>query len=97
MPRQNLKDNNQQTKNKRMSIIRSWFFTANESEKRLIQQSVPSNKNWNWRTVDGWNRKISISPKIKVERNVPVWKNIHCTQTVFIGNCLRIIINLDGK
>lgn len=28
MPRQNLKDNNQQTKNKRMSIIRSWFYTA---------------------------------------------------------------------
>lgn len=33
MPRQNLKDNNQQAKCKRMNLIRSWFYTANESGK----------------------------------------------------------------
>lgn len=97
MPRQNLKDNNQQTKCKRMNLIRSWFYTANESGKRLIQQSVPSNKNWNRRTVNGWDWEISINSEIKVERNVPIWKNVHCNQTVFVGNGLRIVINLDGK
>lgn len=97
MPRQNLKDTIQQTKCKRMSIIRRWFYTANESVKTLIQQSVPSNKNWNRRTVNGWNRKASTSPKIKVERNVPIWKDVHCNQPVFVGNGLRIVIYLDGK
>lgn len=97
MPRQNLKDNNQQTKCKRMSIIRGWFYTANENGKTLIQQSVPSNKNWNRRTVNGWNWKASISPKIKVEGNILIWKNVHCNQTVFVGNGLRIVIYLDGE
>lgn len=95
MPLQNLKDNNQQTKCKRMSITRSWFYTANESGKTLIQQSVPSNKNWNRRTVNGWDWEISINPEIKVERNILIWKNVHCNQTVFVGNGLRIIIYLN--
>lgn len=97
MSRQMLKDNDQKTISKRIINIRSWFYTANESGKTLIQQSVPSNKNWNWRTVNGWDWEISINPEIEVERNILIWQNVHFNQTVFVGNGLRIIIYLDGE
>lgn len=97
MSRQILKDNYQQPISKRMASSGAGFIRQMKVGKRLIQQSVPSNKNWNRRTVNGWDWEISIDPEIKVERNILIWKNVHCNQTVFVGNGLRIIIYLDGE